>query len=118
MKRNLRSILLAVALFLAFGSASATSPPWPPTQLGVLVNTANLYWTPTQSPGTVTYNVYRSLWIVGQPDSFTQVSNGLSGTTFSDAGARSYYPYHYFVTAVIGGVESGPSNTILVYPTF
>ncbi|HEX4001534.1 MAG TPA: chitobiase/beta-hexosaminidase C-terminal domain-containing protein [Candidatus Acidoferrales bacterium] len=79
----------------------------------------SLAWT-ASSGASPTYNVYRSPRFSGVADSFTEIASGVSATSFTDAADPPYTPvngqaYAYRITTVIGGVESSPANTILVY---
>jgi hypothetical protein len=80
-----------------------------------------LAWTPsvsstTADPGTV--NVYRRTSTC--PASFSSVTwiklaTGVpAGGPYIDSQANLYYPHCYYVTAVINGKESPPSNLIFV----
>jgi hypothetical protein len=83
--------------------------------------TIKLTWNPStsstsQDPGTV--NVYRVTRTC--PSSTTSVTwlklaTGLSADgPYIDHAANTLYPHCYYVTAVINGIESAPSNMIFV----
>jgi hypothetical protein len=73
--------------------------------------TVKLSWTASSSAAanpSLTYNVYRASTCAGQ---FTKInSSPVASTTYSDSGAGSGAAYCYQVTAVLAGLESGPSN--------
>lgn len=76
--------------------------------------TVSLSWKPSTTAGTNTYNVYRSDRLSNSADSFSKIAGGLSSTSYSDASVEYGETYAYYVTTVNGGVESAPSNVILV----
>jgi hypothetical protein len=97
----LKGILLAlgIALFMFGGSAQAQS------------HSVSLMWTASVDTGA-SYNIYRLSGVcpVSGTAGFTKISaTPVSGTTFSDA-ALSAGAYCYYVTAVLSGAESLPSN--------
>lgn len=75
----------------------------------------HLSWAASASTG-VTYNPYRAAVANGTAcpsalSSYTQLTTGVSGTTFDDSTATSVGLYCYVVTAAGGGFESAPSNS-------
>jgi beta-galactosidase len=86
-------------------AANATNtPPNAPSNLTATVASSsqiNLSWTASSAPG-VMYTVFRN---------GTAVSNGLTGTTYSDTGLTSSTTYSYTVEAVDSAGTSLASNT-------
>ena len=68
-----------------------------------------LTWTASQSPGTVGYNIYRSMTSGGP---YTKVNSSLdSNTSYNDQAIQDGYTYYYVTTAVDNqGMESSYSN--------
>ena len=61
-----------------------------------------------------TYNVYRSIDNVN----FVQIATGLSSQSDLDTTGVGGTRYYYYSTAVLGGIEGPPSNTVTaVFPT-
>jgi len=71
----------------------------------------NLTWTASATPGS-TVNVYRCSGV--SCTSFTKLTSGVtpSGPYLDTTAAVG--SYSYYVTAVVGGAESAPSNTTTV----
>lgn len=64
-----------------------------------------------------TYNVYRSL-SQGQFDFTSPLASGLASSSYLDASGTPGTQYFYVTTAVLNGIESGPSNgTQATFPT-
>ncbi|MFC3653372.1 beta-1,3-glucanase family protein [Dyella humi] len=86
-------------------NATATNtPPNAPSKLAATVASSsqiNLSWTASATSG-VTYTVFRN---------GTAVSNGLTGTTYSDTGLTSSTTYSYTIEAVDSVGTSMASNT-------
>ena len=81
-------------------------PPTVPTGLMATAGDAQvaLNWSP--SAGTTRYNVKRSV-IGGGP--YTSVTNGLTGTSYTNLGLTNGTTYYYVVSAVNTGCESANS---------
>ena len=82
-------------------------------------HTVTLTWTASAdstapAPGTV--NVYRAPGVCFSSSLvYVQIAQGISATgPYSDTAVPAFGTYCYYVTAVIGGVESGPSNHVIV----
>ncbi|HXU19880.1 MAG TPA: fibronectin type III domain-containing protein, partial [Verrucomicrobiae bacterium] len=79
-------------------------------QNGVRVN-----WTASSDAGgnpSLTYNVYRAGSCLGQ---LTKVNSApLSGTSYLDKDVATGAIYCYHVTAALNGIESPPSNQVIV----
>jgi hypothetical protein len=75
--------------------------------------TVTLSWTDTKNPPGTQYDVYRSPY--GTVSNYSKVASAVTGTTYTDnvtlPGAFTYY-----VTAIVGGVESDSSNTVTASP--
>jgi fibronectin type 3 domain-containing protein len=95
---------------LALAFASVAMPAESQTQY-----TANITWTASTSAvgnPSLTYNLYRAQ---NCPARFTQINaTPLTATSYTDATVAAGASYCYQVTAVLGGVESVPSNQALV----
>ncbi len=90
---------------------SESPPATASAPLGITVSASSilLSWNPSNSPGVVGYNVYRST-VSGGP--YTKINSALiSGTTYNDQAVQSGQTYYYVTTAVNNqGMESGYSN--------
>lgn len=88
-----------------------------PTELTATAadSSVTLHWT--ASTGATGYRVYRST--TGSPDtSGTPLNSGsLAGTSYTDTTAGNGTSYHYVVTALNAGAESGASNEVTATPT-
>lgn len=85
-------------------ASAANTPPNAPSNLAATVASSsqiNLSWTASATPGA-TYTVFRN---------GTAVSNGLTGTTYSDTGLTSSTTYSYTIEAVDSVGTSMASNT-------
>jgi hypothetical protein len=79
--------------------------------LGAQSHSVSLKWTASVDAGA-SYNIYRLTGTcpVSGTGGFSKISaTPVSGTTFNDA-AQSAGTYCYYVTAVLNGAESLPSN--------
>ena len=65
-----------------------------------------LAWT--ESTTGTTFNVYRG--IAAGAESATPLVTGLTTTTYLDTNGTAGTVYFYYVTAVLAGIESAPSN--------
>jgi hypothetical protein len=89
-------------------------PPISPAEMitlsGVAGNTlAKLLWT--AYPGAVTYTMLRV-----NPNSTVTVTQGLTGTSFTDNGLTNGHAYVYGVFAVLGSGVSPASNSVSLTP--
>ena len=105
----MKRILATVILFLAPFALAAPHTTLAAFQGGVAG--VNLAWTASATPGS-TVNVYRCAGV--SCTAFSKLTTGVAAAgpyvdTTATAGAYSYY-----VTAVVSGVESVPSNTATV----
>ncbi len=93
--------------------SSSSQIPAPPTGLTATAgsNQVTLSWT--ASSGTSSYNIYRGT----SPGSETQVSTGITSTSFTDSGLTDGTKYYYEVTAVSSVGESGKSTEVNATPT-
>jgi fibronectin type 3 domain-containing protein len=100
MKRMLATLATALALYAMPARAQ---------------NSVKITWSPSSSAAgnpSLTYNVYRASSCPGQ---FSKVnSTAVTGTTYIDATVAAGAAYCYQVTAVLGGIESTPSNQAVV----
>lgn len=78
------------------------------------VHTATLNWSDTiNPPGTVTYNIYRSLGPCSAPN-FSKLASGITGTSYVDATIAAQQGYCYQITAQAGPTESLPCTALYV----
>jgi len=93
-----------LAIALALGVPLLATPVY--CQRSVQLN-----WQPSPSAGgnpSLTYNVYRASTCAGQ---FSKLNaSGISATAYVDTSVALGATYCYQVTAVLNGLESGPSN--------
>ncbi|MFZ3020291.1 MAG: hypothetical protein WA051_02110 [Minisyncoccia bacterium] len=90
-------------------SSSACSGPAGPLLVGVTGSTCGgeivLSWS--QIPGSSSFKIFRAI----SGGAFTQVGT-TTNLSFTDSGLVPSTTYQYFVIAVVGGVDSPPSNTL------
>ena len=77
---------------------------WFSTPHSVVVN-----WVDALNPSGTTYNVYRASGTCASGGTFTEVGNGVSALTYTDANVP-LGNLCYYVTAVNSGLEGLPSN--------
>lgn len=74
------------------------------------VNRTDLVWNPVSQPDLEGYNIYRADSEVGP---FGKLNDSLvTATEYSDYVGESAPTYFYYVTSVVGGEESEPSNMV------
>lgn len=95
----------------------AAVPPTPPEYIFALPgdsrNHCILNWTPSETPGTQGYNVYRSL---SSPERYFKINAGvIKDTTYDDLTLAANTDYLYVVKAIGSqDQESDASNSVLV----
>jgi hypothetical protein len=94
MKRLLAFIMLSLSAFAQAATHSVT-----------------LSWTDTSNPITATYNVYRATGLCSGTPVFSKIASALTTKSFVDSTVQPGN-YCFAVTAAIGGVESGQSNSV------
>ncbi len=68
----------------------------------------NLAWQASSTPGTITYDIWRTENLAG---SYTRVATGRTGTAYADSGVVNAKTYYYYLVAVDSeGFESRWSN--------
>ncbi len=69
---------------------------------------ADLAWVASTSTGTITYDIYRTLYLAS---GYTRIATGLTGTTYHDTGLVNARTYYYYMVALDSeGFESRWSN--------
>lgn len=81
----------------------------------VSAHNAILTWQDTVNPAGTTYNVYRASGTCASPSTFTLIASGIMAHTYTDIGVPPGN-YCYQVTAVNGGLESGPLSANVTIP--
>ena len=100
--------LAIIALLLTFPSAIAETSPPGALQAGLGRDYVDLSWQPV--PGADSYNVYR-----GSPSGVTLLANvSAPFTSYHDGGLEDGVTFTYYITAVEGGEESAPGNSLSV----
>jgi fibronectin type 3 domain-containing protein len=89
---------IIILLFLAVAALAQTS-----------THSATLAWTDTSNPAGTTYSVYRASGLCSASPTFTKIASAVAVKTYVDTTVQPG-AYCYQVTAIFGGVESGPSN--------
>lgn len=100
--------LAIIALLLTLPSVIAETSPPGALQAEVGRDYVDLGWQPV--PGAESYNVYR-----GSPSGMTLLANvSAPFTSYHDGGLEDGLTFTYHITAVEGGNESAPSNSLTV----
>ena len=83
-----------------------------------VTHNAKLIWVDTQNPTGTTYSIYRATGLCSGTPVFSKLATGVAVLTYTDTTVTPGN-YCYQVTAVAGGVESAPSNSVLApVPSF
>lgn len=90
-----------------------TPPPPTPTGLVATAGNAQVILTWSASAGATSYNVKRGLSLGGP---YSVIASGVLTTTFTDTGLVNGDDYHYVVSAVGPGGESGNSSEAFATP--
>ena len=99
----MKKVLLIIALAFLAGPLHAQAS-----------HSVALTWTDTTNPAATVYNVYRATALTCSATStFTKVGSNVAAKTYTDSFSNSG-SYCYQVTSVSGGIESNPSNQVLV----
>lgn len=77
----------------------------------------NLSWQDTENPVGTTYNVYKAYGLCQANYPFSIEATGVGTLTYSEI-VTNTYNHCYYVTAVVNGVESAPSNTVSAVTKF
>lgn len=92
---------LAILLFCLSLGACAQSPP--------ATRTVTLTWEDPSNPTGTTYTVYKTNNPAAPTSAFVVVARNITVKTFVETGVVPGL-YRYYVTSVLGGAESLPSN--------
>jgi hypothetical protein len=99
---------------VVYGTPANCTIPSAPGALGATAISSsqiNLSWTAsTSSCAGITYDVFRSTTSGFTPSSSNEITNSLTGTTFSDTTVQPATTYYYLVEGVNAGGTSPPSN--------
>lgn len=95
-------------------SVTPHAPPASPTNLGALPGNAVVSLSWTGSTNAASYNVFRST-VSGGP--FAAIANGVTTTSYSNAGVVNGTTYYYVVQAVNSAGTSGNSNQVSATPS-
>jgi fibronectin type 3 domain-containing protein len=106
MRKIFASILLA-AVLLATRAVSQTAA----------THSVALNWTASSDAAanpTLAYNVYRLVGACpsGSPTGFTKVASSVTTVSYTDTAVSVGNTYCYYVTSVLNGLESVPSNAV------
>jgi len=76
-----------------------------------ITHVVTLTWADTANPAGTTYNIYRATGLCSGTPTFNKIGSAVTAKTFDD---NSVSPgnWCYQVTAVFGGAESVPSNSV------
>ena len=72
----------------------------------------NLTWQDSTNPACTTYNVYVATSSCASNPTFTLLAQGLVVTQYTHVDLLANSVHCYYTTAVLDGVESGPSNMV------
>ncbi len=107
MRKIFVGIILAVVLLLATSAAPQTGSS----------HSVALNWTASSDAAgnpTLAYNVYRLVGACpsGAPTGFTKVASSVTTVSYTDTAVSVGNTYCYYVTSVLNGLESVPSNAV------
>lgn len=74
-------------------------------------HSVTLTWVDTANPAGTTYNVKRATGLCSGTPTFSTIASAVTAKTYADT-TVSPGNYCYVVTAVFGGAESVPSNSV------
>jgi len=74
-------------------------------------HSVTLTWVDASNPAGTTYNVYRATGLCSGTPTFSKIGSAVTVKTYTDASVTPGN-YCYQVTAIFGGAESVPSNSV------
>jgi hypothetical protein len=112
-----KTTLLLILWLLASTTVWAAlpkAPVLPPSGLDADGGDGKVYleWNPNTEPEVTGYNVYR--WEEGGKEKTRMTAQPVAGTAYVDTSVRAGAAYHYAVTAMHKGGETGPSSPAVV----
>jgi fibronectin type 3 domain-containing protein len=99
---------------IEISEASAVTPPMAPSGLAASAGNAQVGLTWSAVAGATGYDVYRGTKSGGE--TLLTAGTNISTTSFTDTGVVNGTQYYYYVTAVKGNLQSGPSNEVVATP--